>query len=65
MGAFAVFRLFDRMVVTPVDDRLARDLGVRDVVDERPADAAAVARVDKPVLRPGVEGIFPVHEFRV
>lgn len=36
-----------------------------DVVDERPADAAAVAGVDEAVLRTGVERVFAVDELRV
>ena len=53
------------MIYPFVDDFLLGYDGVCDIVDERPADAAAAACVNEAVLRTGVEGIFPLYEFRM
>ena len=63
--AFAVFGFLDGVVVTAVNDGLFGYFGIGDVVDERPADAAAATGVDEAVLRAGVEGVFAVDKFRV
>ena len=51
--------------MTQVDDLLLPDHGAVHGIHQRPADAAAVARIDEAVLRTGIEGIFPVHELRM
>ena len=64
--SLAVLHLLDGMIDALVDDHLlARDLSVRDVVDQRPADAAALARVDKRVLRARVESVMAIDELGV
>ena len=48
-----------------VDDLLLPDHGAVHRVHQGPADAAAVTGVDEAVLRAGIQGIFPVNEFRM
>ena len=51
------------MIVAGVDDLLFLDLGMGDVVNKSPTDAATRTSVDESVLRTCVEGILAVNEF--
>lgn len=52
------------MVIARVNDYLLVDLGIRDVVNESPADSTAATGVDEAILRAGIEGIFAIDKFR-
>lgn len=66
MGAFAVLHLLDRVIEPHVDNLFIADFRAGHVVHQCPSDPAAEGSGgNKPLLRTGVKGIFPVHEFRV
>ncbi len=63
--ALAVLGLLYCVVAAGVDYLLVAYDGILHVVDQRPAYAAAAARVDEAVGRPRVERIFAIHELGV
>ena len=63
--ALAILHLHDGVVVAGVDNPLLGDLGMGDVIDECPADAATRPGVDETVLRTGVESILAIDELGV
>ena len=65
MWSFTVLHLHDGVVVAQVYNFLFLNLGVLNVVDKSPADAAAGACVNESVLWTCVESVLPVNEFRV
>src|ERR1017187_1041324 len=54
-GANTVLDLVNSVVLATVEDHLFRDYGMLHVGPQPPSDAAALARVDKAVLRPRVK----------
>ena len=65
MGAFSVLQLLDGVVIPAVYGLFFPDHGIRNVIDQCPADSAATAGVDETVLRTGVQRIFSIDELRM
>ena len=65
MRSLSVLHLRNGVVTAFADYLLLLHFRVADVVYEGPAYSSAAAGVDESVLRTGVEGIFPVYEFRM
>ena len=65
MRALTILHLGDGVVFAFVDNLLFLDFSMGDVVDQCPANAATRTRIDKAILRTGIEGILAIHKFRV
>src|ERR1035441_936864 len=64
-GANTVLDLVNSVVLATVEDHLFRDYGMLHVGRQPPSDAAALARVDKTVLRPRVKRVLAIDELGV
>lgn len=64
-GALSVFEFVNGVVSPAVDDGFGAGDRIFHGIAESPADAAAGTRVDKPVLRARVEGVFATDKFGV
>ena len=60
-----VLDFFDGVIHAIVDDQFVIDDRRVHGIRQSPSDSAARTRLDESVLRAGVEGVFPVVEFRV
>ena len=53
------------MIFALVDNLLVLHLCVSNIITQSPADTTTAARIDKTILRTGVEGILTINEFRM
>lgn len=61
-GALAVFDLLDSVISAAVDNDFLIDHCFFNAGRKTPADAAALARLNKTILRPGIEGVLAGDE---
>jgi len=53
------------MIKPFIDDFFLFYFGMTDVIYECPSDTSSIAGVNKTILRAGIQGILPIHKFRM
>ena len=65
MRALAVLHLFYGVIEPAVNNLFFLDYGVLHAVYQSPANSSAASGINKTILGARIQGIFPVHEFRM
>ena len=58
----SIFHFFNRMIFPFIDNYFVVYLCMANIIDQSPAYASTISRIDETVLRTGIKSIFPIHE---